>query len=163
MFRRTFLASGTAVLIALGGGAANAQQMDIVALAQSNDDLSTFVAALDAADLVEPLRGAGPFTVFAPSNAAFEALPVGTLEELLKAENKDRLVSILTYHVSVRGHRTAAADLTDGMWGDTLNGARVRVFNDGAVVMVDDATVVRANLEASNGIVHVIDTVLTPG
>ena len=162
MFRRTLLTTGTAVLIAFGGGSAMAQDMNIVELAQSNEDLGTLVVALQAADLVQPLAETGPYTVFAPSNAAFDALPDGTLESLLMEENKEQLVSILTYHVSARGHRTAAANLTDGMQGDTLNGARVQVANDGTIVKVNDATVVQADLQASNGIVHVIDTVLIP-
>lgn len=160
MLRRTFLTTTLAAAVAAASVPATAQEADVVAVAQNNEDLSTLVTALQAAELVEPLQGDGPFTVFAPSNAAFEALPEGTLETLLMEENKEQLASILTYHVAP--HRALAARLDDGMMGDTLNGGRVKVSNDGTVVMFGEATVVQADLVADNGVVHVIDTVLIP-
>lgn len=137
-----------------------AQEQDIVGLASSQDNLSTLVAAVKAAGLVETLQGDGPFTVFAPTNAAFEALPAGTLENLLKPENKDQLVSILTYHV-VSGE-VMSTDLSDGMKAATVEGSEVEVGIDGESVMINDASVVAANVEASNGVVHVIDKVILP-
>lgn len=134
---------------------------DIVALASGNEDLSTLVQAVTAAELVETLQGDGPFTVFAPTNEAFEALPDGTLDELLTPEGKDDLTSILTYHV-VPG-AAMAADLSDGQKLTTVQGEEleVAVGDDGAVT-INGATVTTADVEASNGVVHVIDQVLTP-
>lgn len=132
---------------------------DIVGLAVDTDILSTLVAAVQAGDLVSTLQGDGPFTVFAPTNEAFAALPEGTLESLLKPENKDQLVAILTYHV-VAG-KVMSTDLSDGMKAATVNGAEVTITTaDGA--KVNGANVVMADVEASNGVVHVIDTVLLP-
>ena len=132
---------------------------DIVALAVETDALSTLVSAVQAGDLVETLQGEGPFTVFAPTNEAFAALPEGTLDELLNPENKDQLVAILTYHV-VSG-KVMSTDLTDGMTAATVNGAEVTITTaDGA--KVNGANVVTADVEASNGVVHVIDAVILP-
>jgi uncharacterized surface protein with fasciclin (FAS1) repeats len=132
---------------------------DIVSLAVGTDALSTLVAAVKAADLVSTLQGDGPFTVFAPTNEAFAALPEGTLESLLKPENKDQLVAILTYHV-VAG-KVMSTDLSDGMKAATVNGAEVTITTaDGA--KVNGANVVTADVEASNGVVHVIDAVILP-
>ncbi|MEM6360502.1 MAG: fasciclin domain-containing protein [Bacteroidota bacterium] len=132
---------------------------DIVALAAETDILSTLVAAVQAGELVETLQGEGPFTVFAPTNEAFAALPEGTLDNLLLPENKDQLVAILTYHV-VAG-KVMSTDLTDGMTAATVNGAEVTITTvDGA--KVNGAGVVSADIEASNGIVHVIDAVILP-
>ncbi len=134
---------------------------DIVALASGNDDLSTLVQAVTAAELVETLQGEGPFTVFAPTNEAFEALPAGTLDTLLEPDNKDQLTDILTYHV-VPGE-VMAADLTDGQKVETVQGEEleVAVADDGAVT-INGAAVTTADVDASNGVVHVIDEVLTP-
>ncbi|MEM6642851.1 MAG: fasciclin domain-containing protein [Bacteroidota bacterium] len=135
------------------------QASDIVDLAIATESLSTLVAAVQAGGLVETLKGEGPFTVFAPTNDAFAALPEGTLDELLKPENKDQLVAILTYHV-VSGS-VLSTDLTDGMTPETVNGATVTISTvDG--VKVNDANVVMADVEASNGVVHVIDAVILP-
>nr|WP_244545462.1 fasciclin domain-containing protein [Algoriphagus locisalis] len=135
------------------------QPKDIVTLALETESLSTLVAALKAADLVSTLQGAGPFTVFAPTDDAFAALPEGTLEELLKPENKDKLIAILTYHV-VPG-KVISTDLTDGMKAATVNGEEVTITTaDGA--KVNGANVVMADVEASNGVVHVIDAVILP-
>ena len=132
---------------------------DIVGLAVETEALSTLVAALKAGGLVETLQGDGPFTVFAPTNEAFAALPEGTLESLLKPENKDQLVAILTYHV-VSG-KVMSTDLSDGMKAATVNGAEVTITTaDGA--KVNGANVVMADVEASNGVVHVIDAVILP-
>ncbi len=132
---------------------------DIVALAMETESLSTLVAAVKAGGLVETLQGEGPFTVFAPTNEAFAALPEGTLESLLKPENKDQLVAILTYHV-VPG-KVMSADLSDGQTATTVNGADITVSLDGGA-MINDANVAMADVEASNGVVHVIDKVIMP-
>lgn len=132
---------------------------NIVELAVGTDALSTLVAAVKAAGLVETLQGEGPFTVFAPTNEAFAALPAGTLESLLLPENKDQLIAILTYHV-VAG-KVMSTDLSDGMKAATVNGAEVTITTaDGA--KVNGASVVSADIEASNGVVHVINQVILP-
>ncbi|UUY03646.1 fasciclin domain-containing protein [Svornostia abyssi] len=134
---------------------------DIVALASGNDDLSTLVTAVTAADLVETLQGDGPFTVFAPTNEAFEALPAGTLDDLLKPENKEQLTEILTYHVVP--DEAMAADLTDGQKLKTVQGEELEVgVADDGTVTINGAEVTTADVDASNGVVHVIDEVLTP-
>lgn len=138
----------------------NTEAPDIVALASSQDNLSTLVTAVQAAGLVETLQGDGPFTVFAPTNAAFEALPAGTLETLLKPENKEQLAAVLTYHV-VSGE-VMSSDLSDGMTAATVEGSDVEISIDGQTVMVEGATVVAADVDASNGVVHVIDQVILP-
>jgi len=130
----------------------------IVEVAQGNDDFSTLVAAIVAAGLGDALSGEGPFTVFAPTNAAFEALPEGLLEKLLLPENKDVLTSILTYHV-VSG-KVMAADVTAGDVA-TLEGSTIAITTDGGV-MINDATVTATDVEASNGVIHVIDQVIVP-
>lgn len=132
---------------------------DIVALAMETESLSTLVAAVKAGDLVATLQGEGPFTVFAPTNEAFAALPEGTLESLLKPENKDQLVSILTYHV-VSG-KVMSTDLSDGMKATTVNGAEITITTTGGA-KVNGANVAAADVEASNGVVHVIDQVILP-
>jgi uncharacterized surface protein with fasciclin (FAS1) repeats len=130
----------------------------IVEVAASNEDFSTLVAAVEAAGLVETLNGEGPFTVFAPTNEAFEALPPGVLDALLLPENQAVLTQILTYHV-VQGAVTSD-QITDGEV-PTLEGQNITVSTaDG--VTVNGATVVTADVEASNGVIHVIDTVLLP-
>ena len=132
---------------------------DIVAVAAGNGSFNTLVAAVKAAGLVETLQGAGPFTVFAPTDEAFAKLPKGTVEDLLKPENKAKLVSILTYHV-VAG-KVMAADVKT-MKAKTVNGQSLDVkLTDGAVT-VDNAKVVKTDVAASNGVIHVIDTVLLP-
>jgi len=133
---------------------------DIVALASSQESLSTLVTAVQEAGLVETLQGDGPFTVFAPTNAAFEALPEGTLENLLKPENQEQLKSVLTYHV-VSG-KVMSSDLSDGMTPATVEGSTVEIKIDGESVMVNGASVASADVEASNGVVHVIDQVILP-
>ncbi|HMO33208.1 MAG TPA: fasciclin domain-containing protein [Lacibacter sp.] len=132
----------------------------VVTIATGSADHSTLVAAVTAAGLVETLSGEGPFTVFAPTNAAFEALPAGTVENLLKPENKGDLTAVLTYHV-VAG-KLKAADLQDGQKLKTVNGAELTVSIKEGVVSIDGATVTAADLEAGNGVVHVLNAVVLP-
>jgi len=135
------------------------QPKNIVQLAMANEELSTLVAAVKAAGLVNTLSGKGPFTVFAPTNAAFEALPEGTLEALLKPENKDQLTAILTYHVVPA--KVMSSDLSNGQTAATVQGENVTVnLTDG--VKISGANVVAADVDASNGVVHVIDQVILP-
>ncbi len=137
-----------------------AQDKDIVDLAVGTDALSTLVAAVKAGGLVDVLKGDGPFTVFAPTNDAFAALPEGTLEDLLKPENKEKLVSILTYHV-IPG-KVMSGDLSDGMKASTVQGAEATISLSDKGAMVENAKVVSADVLASNGVVHVIDKVIFP-
>merc|ERR1711862_85396 len=127
--------------------------------AQAIKQLSTLVAAVVAGDLVTTLSSPGPFTVFAPLNSAFAALPEGTLDTLLKPENKDQLVDILTYHVV--GAKALSTDLSDGQSITTVEGKDVSV-SIGDSVKINDAKVVKADVLASNGVVHVVDAVLLP-
>lgn len=141
------------------------ESQDIVALAVATPDLSTLVTAVQAADLVETLQSEGPFTVFAPTNEAFGALPDGTLDTLLQPENKDQLAAILTYHV-VAGE-VMSSDLSDGQVVETVQGNSLTVsIRDGNVYLVDatggEAQVVTPDVKASNGVVHVINSVVLP-
>lgn len=131
---------------------------DIVDTAVAAGDFTTLATALEAADLVDTLKGEGPFTVFAPTDAAFDALPEGTLDDLLA--DPEALASVLTYHV-VEGE-VLAADLTDGQEVETVNGDTLTVSIDGDTVKINDATVTTADIQTSNGVIHVIDTVLVP-
>ena len=139
-----------------GGG----DMMDIVDTAAGAGSFNTLVAALEAADLVDTLRSEGPFTVFAPTDEAFAQLPEGTLDELLKPENKGKLQSILTYHV-VAGKvmSTDAATLSSAK---TVNGQSFRINATASGLMVDNANVTNADIMASNGVIHVIDQVIIP-
>lgn len=133
---------------------------DIVDVAVDAGSFNTLAAALEAAGLVDTLKGDGPFTVFAPTDEAFAKLPEGTVESLLKPENKDKLTAILTYHVvpgKVTAEQVAGLDKAD-----TVNGQAIKINVDGAVVRVDNATVVKTDIMASNGIIHVIDNVILP-
>ena len=132
---------------------------DIVAVASKNGSFKTLVAALKAAGLVETLQGTGPFTVFAPTDEAFGKLPHGTVEDLLKPENKAKLVAVLTYHV-VAG-KVMAADVKT-MKAKTVNGQSLDVKVTDGKVTVDNAKVVKTDVAASNGVIHVIDTVVLP-
>ncbi|WMN06841.1 fasciclin domain-containing protein [Marivirga arenosa] len=136
-----------------------AQNKNIVELAVGTESLSTLVTAVKAAGLVETLSGAGPFTVFAPTNAAFEALPDGVLESLLKPENKDQLVAVLTYHVI--GAKVMSTDLKEGQKAKTVQGEEVSISLKGGAT-VSGANVAKADIKASNGVVHVIDAVVLP-
>lgn len=133
---------------------------NVVEIAVGSADHTTLVAAVTAAGLVDVLSGDGPFTIFAPTNAAFAALPAGTVESLLLEENKDQLTSILTFHV-VSGN-VLAGDLSDGQVVTTLQGQELTVSIADGVVKINGATVVVADLVGSNGVIHVIDTVLLP-
>jgi len=132
---------------------------DIVAVASGAGNFNTLVAAVKAAGLVETLQGAGPFTVFAPTDEAFAKLPKGTVEDLLKPENKEKLVAILTYHV-VPGKVTAADVKT--MKAKTVNGKELNLKVADGKVSVDNASVVKADVMAKNGVIHVIDHVVLP-
>lgn len=134
--------------------------MDIVDTAVANDDFNTLVAAVQAADLVETLKSEGPFTVFAPTDAAFAKLPEGTVEMLLLPENKDKLIAVLTYHV-IPGAVMSGDIAGQNLEVVTVQGSTIAVnATDG--VMVNDANVIAADIETSNGVIHVIDTVLLP-
>ena len=142
---------------ALAGGHA---KKDIVDTALANEQFSTLVAAVQAAGLVDTLKGDGPFTVFAPTNDAFAKLPAGTVENLLKPENKDQLVAVLTYHV-LPGKVMAAEIAGKTLSTATVQGSMVDI-NATNGVMIDGATVTAADIETTNGVIHVIDTVILP-
>ncbi|MFT5539278.1 MAG: putative surface protein with fasciclin (FAS1) repeats [Alphaproteobacteria bacterium] len=160
------LASFAAVItLALGVATVHADghksmKMDIVDVAASAGSFNTLVAAVKAAGLVETLKSKGPFTVFAPTDAAFAKLPAGTLESLLKPENKAKLAGILTYHVL--SGKVMAADITGKKLSvATVQGSKANI-NATNGVMIDNAKVTKADIEASNGVIHVIDTVILP-
>jgi uncharacterized surface protein with fasciclin (FAS1) repeats len=132
----------------------------VVDIAVGSADHTTLVAAVTAAGLVETLSGTGPFTIFAPTNAAFDALPKGTVEGLLKPESKDKLTAVLTYHV-VAGN-VLSSQLTDGQKVKTLNGQELTVAIKGGVVTINGAKVIAADLAGSNGVIHVVDGVILP-
>ncbi len=157
-FRRSLFAAAIAAPFALG--AASAQAADIVDTAVEAGQFETLVAAVQAAGLVETLKGEGPFTVFAPTDDAFAKLPEGTVDNLLKPENKDQLVAILTYHV-VPG-KIMSSDIAGAkQMVATVEGSELDIdATDG--VMVDGAMVVAADIETDNGVIHVIDTVVLP-
>jgi uncharacterized surface protein with fasciclin (FAS1) repeats len=134
----------------------------IVEVAVGNKSFSTLVAAVKAAGLVETLSGAGPFTVFAPTDEAFAKLPAGTVDELVKPENKEKLTAILTYHVLAGKVMAADAIAADGKMVKTVNGQEIAVKVKDGKVMINDATVIIADVAASNGVIHAIDTVLLP-
>ena len=161
MIRKSGLALTAALLVApfLTASTVQAQSKDIVDTAVEAGSFNTLAAALGAAGLVETLKGDGPFTVFAPTDEAFAALPEGTVEDLLKPETIDQLTAILTYHV-VPG-KVMSGDLTDDMSAATVQGGEIMIDLDNGV-MVDDATVVTADVEASNGVIHVINKVILP-
>lgn len=158
MFRRTYLALTTAALMA-GPAFADMHSKDIVDTAVEAGTFTTLVAAVEAAGLVDTLKGEGPFTVFAPTDEAFAALPEGTVEDLLLPENIDQLTAILTYHV-VPG-KVMSTDLTNDMNATTVQGSDVNIMTEGGVT-VNGANVVTADIEASNGVIHVIDAVIMP-
>ncbi len=140
--------------------AADMPNKNIVATAEAAGEFTTLVAALKAAGLVATLEGKGPFTVFAPTDAAFAKLPPGTVDSLLKPENKKKLTDILTYHV-VAGN-VKAAQVVKLPTAKTLNGASVSITVNGADVKVNDAKVIKTDIAATNGTIHVIDSVLMP-
>jgi uncharacterized surface protein with fasciclin (FAS1) repeats len=150
----------TLVGLSFGGARAYAAEKDIVETAVAAGQFKTLAAALGAAGLVDTLKGKGPFTVFAPTDAAFAKLPAGAVDTLLKPENKAKLTAILTYHV-VPG-KVMAADVVKLKEAKTVNGAQVDVKVNGGTVMINDAKVTTADIVASNGVIHVIDAVLMP-
>ncbi|MCR9152435.1 MAG: fasciclin domain-containing protein [Rhodobacteraceae bacterium] len=158
MIRRTFLAL-TATAVMAGPAFAGGHAKDIVDTAVAAGSFSTLVAAVEAAGLVETLKGEGPFTVFAPTDDAFAALPEGTVENLLKPENKDQLVAVLTYHV-VPG-KVMSTDLSEGLMAATVQGQEVTITLEGGA-KVDGAAISAADIEATNGVIHVIDAVILP-
>jgi len=159
-----FLAAAVAAvaLFAMPAPAADAAapKKDIVDTAVAAGSFKTLATALTAAGLIETLKGKGPFTVFAPTDAAFAKLPAGTVEDLLKPENKAKLASILTYHV-VAGN-VKAADVVKLKEAKTVNGQSVKISVDGGKVKVDGANVVTTDIAATNGTIHVIDSVILP-
>ncbi|WP_300032468.1 fasciclin domain-containing protein [uncultured Roseobacter sp.] len=159
MFRKTFISLTAAAAIAGTAAIAGSYKKDIVDTAVNAGTFETLVAAVSAADLVDTLKSEGPFTVFAPTDEAFAALPEGTVETLLKPENKDQLIAILTYHV-VPG-KVMSTDLTDDMTAATVQGSEITIDLDNGV-MINDATVTSADIETSNGVIHVIDSVILP-
>jgi uncharacterized surface protein with fasciclin (FAS1) repeats len=160
---RGMVAAVAVVALVAGATALRAQQPKVIVdTAVAAGSFKTLAAALTAAGLVDTLKGAGPFTVFAPTDAAFAKLPAGTLESLLKPENKAKLTAILTYHV-VAGNVMAAQVVTmDGKEAKTVNGQSVKIKVSGGKVMVDGANVVTTDIKASNGVIHVIDSVILP-
>ena len=154
------IAALAVVGLTMGAMSVRAANQDIVDTAVAAGDFKTLAAALDAAGLVETLKGPGPFTVFAPTDEAFAKLPAGTVENLLKPENKDKLTAILTYHV-VPGE-VMAADVVKLDEAKTVNGEMLSVNSDGATVMINDAKVTATDIPASNGVIHVIDSVVLP-
>ncbi|EAU42073.1 hypothetical protein FP2506_17199 [Fulvimarina pelagi HTCC2506] len=177
MMFKPFLRNAAIATLLVTGTAGSAIAQDnasgtIVEVATSTDSLSTLVSAVEAAGLAETLSGEGPFTVFAPTNEAFEALPDGTLDTLLEAENKAQLEGILTYHVvPTEAKAEAVVKMIEDDGGEhpvtTVNGAELTLSMEGENVVVTDAagnkaTVTQADVEASNGVVHVIDAVLMP-
>jgi uncharacterized surface protein with fasciclin (FAS1) repeats len=157
MFKRIVVLAAAAVFSF--SALAYEKSRTIVDVAAGNPDFSTLVAAVKAAGLAETLSGEGPFTVFAPTNEAFAKLPAGTVEDLLKPENKDKLVAVLTYHV-VPG-KVMAADVTKLSSAQTVNGKALSI-DTSAGVRIDSATVTAADVAASNGVIHVIDSVILP-
>ena len=154
-----FLTKTLASAAILAATALPVQAADIVDTAAGNESFSTLVAAVKAAGLVETLKGEGPLTVFAPTNEAFAALPEGTVEDLLKPENRDKLTAILTYHV-VPG-KVMSTDLKDDMMAKTVQGQEVKIDLDNGP-MVEGAKIVNADIGTDNGVIHVIDKVILP-
>ena len=154
------LGAAAILTIIIDAAVAADDQMDIVDTAVSADDFETLAAALTAADLLETLKGEGPFTVFAPTDAAFAKLPAGTVEELLQPENLDRLTAILKYHV-VSG-AVSAEEVMKLKELETANGQSIDISASEGNVTVDDATIISADIQASNGVIHAIDTVILP-
>ncbi len=168
MFKRSMTSLVAVAAILTFAGSAMAQQRydskksekDIVDIAASAGSFNTLVAAVKAAGLVETLKGDGPFTVFAPTDEAFAKLPAGTVEELLKPENRSKLQAVLTYHV-VPG-KVLAKDVVKLQTAKTAQGQSVRISSKDGQPMVDNARIVKTDIMASNGVIHVIDSVILP-
>ena len=135
---------------------------DIVEIAQGNRDLSTLTTALNAAGLNETLKGAGPYTVFAPTNDAFKKLPAGTLDNLLKPDNKNQLIDLLTYHVLSGKVPSADAAKLNGKEVTMLNGKKAKIEVRDGSIYIDGAKVIQKDIPAKNGVIHVIDAVMMP-
>src|SRR5687768_8842680 len=159
-FIRLAAAAMAAIGLAFAGASARAADKTIVDTAVAAGQFKTLATALQAAGLVDTLKGRGPFTVFAPTDAAFAKLPAGTVEMLLKPENKAKLAAILTYHV-VPG-RVMAADVVKLSEAKTVNGKALTISARGETVTVNEAKVVNADIAATNGVIHVVDTVILP-
>ena len=160
MLKSLSLAKASVIAFGVTFGATTAQAADIVDTAVGAGTFNTLVAAVEAAGLVDTLKGEGPFTVFAPTDEAFAALPEGTVANLLQPQNRDQLVAILTYHVvpgAVTSDQVVGITSAETVQGDTIDISVV----DGTV-MIDDATVVAADVMADNGVIHVIDAVIMP-
>lgn len=163
---RKFALSLVAASLVMGFGIQNAQagcgtcDKTIVENAANTEDFATLVAAVKAADLVEILSSEGPFTVFAPTNEAFKKLPAGTVESLLKPENKEKLISVLKYHVVPS--KVMAKDVVKLTSAKTAQGSEVKIGVKGGSVMVNNAKVVKTDINCKNGVIHVIDTVILP-
>lgn len=157
---RKILKSAAVAVMVLAATTARAQEKDIVDTAVAAGSFKTLAAALTAGDLIQTLKGKGPFTVFAPTDEAFGKLPATTLADLLKPENKAKLVAILTYHV-VPG-KVMASQVTGLKSAKTVNGQSVTISVKDGGVMIDNAHVVKTDIATSNGVIHVIDTVLLP-
>ena len=164
LFKTTFFTLVTLTLMttmAVAGGNYSKNKKDIVDTAVAAGSFNTLATALKAAGLIDTLKGEGPFTVFAPTDAAFAKLPEGTVENLLKPENKDKLTAILTYHV-VAG-KVYAKQVVDLSSATTVEGSDIAIaVKDGKVVLDDNSTVTKTDIKASNGVIHVIDSVLMP-
>ena len=157
--KKTLLLTALAVLLAVAP-AARAADKDIIDTAVSAGQFNTLAAALKAAGLVDTLKGPGPYTVFAPTDDAFAKLPAGTVDDLLKPENKDKLTAILTYHV-VPG-KVSSDQVVKLNSAKTVQGSEVNIKTEAGKVYIDKAQVVKPDIAASNGVIHVIDTVIMP-
>ena len=158
---KTFVSVVFVALSSLALAMSHGGKKDIVDTAVAAGSFNTLVAAVQAAGLVDTLKSKGPFTVFAPTDAAFAKIPAGTVENLLKPENKDQLVAVLTYHV-ISGKVMSADIAGKALNAATVQGQSVAINATGSAVTIDAATVVSVDIEASNGVIHVIDTVILP-
>ena len=161
MSKITRALAAAAVALPIAFSAAIAQAKDIVDTAVSAGQFNTLVAAVKAAGLVDTLKGDGPYTVFAPTDEAFAKLPAGTVENLLKPENKEQLVAVLTYHV-VPGKVMSKDIAGKVVEAKTVQGTTAKVDATGKGPMIDNAHIVKADIETSNGVIHVIDAVILP-
>ena len=160
LVNRSIAAAAVPTLGIVTAQAGTAPQKDIVDTAIAAGSFNTLATALKAAGLIDTLKGKGPFTVFAPTDAAFAKLPAGTVEDLLKPENKAKLVAILTYHVV--SDSVSSAQVAKMTSAKTVEGQSVKISTKDGGVMIDNANVVKADVLASNGVIHVIDSVILP-
>lgn len=160
LFKRAISLFTLALALILSFEVKAQEETNILELTAETESLSTLATAVEAADLEATLQSEGPYTVFAPTNEAFENLPEGVFNELLKPENKEQLVAVLTYHV-IPGE-VMSDDVTKTMKAKTIQGSSASVKSNGESVMIENAEVVKADMDASNGVVHVIDEVILP-